>query len=208
MRWMFLLCVLLAVTYAGAQSKLQTFTSRDGAFTFRYSSRLVECEQKPAQRGAWGPAQSCSAVAPVCDDLSSPATTTVACIAYPKNAQERTNLQAAAFSVAEDHAAGNAKACLSSSPDWAPDQKALGKKVINGQRFQAFETSEVAMGTGLESRIYRSFRNGECYSLAVRTAWSNPGNFDPGAIRVLTRKQEREISDQFDEVLQSFRFKK
>ncbi len=209
MQWMFLPCVLvLGLTYAGAQAKLNTFTSQDGVFTFKYSSRLIECGQKPTQRGAWAPAQSCAAISPVCDDPSNLAATTVACIAYPNNGRVRTTLQAAAFSVAEDHAPANAKECLSSSPNWAPSQKALGTKVISGERFQAFETSDSAMGTGLESRIYRNFHHGECYSLAIRTAWTNPGNFDPGAIQVLTRNQEREIYDQLEEVLQSFRFTK
>ena len=191
------------LNYANAQSRLQTFSTQNGAITFRHSSLLVHCTKEPRQR-VWFPDESCTAYSSVCDDPSDLSSTTIACFAYPKHGYEHSNLEAAAFSVADVRSAENVDECLS-GPEGS---RSVGTESINGQRFKVFTTSDAGLGHGLEAHVYRIFHNDECYSLVIRMAWSNPGNYDPGAIKVLTGDEQQDIYDRLKQVLQSVKFRK
>ncbi|MFY9532138.1 MAG: hypothetical protein WBC04_19745, partial [Candidatus Acidiferrales bacterium] len=104
----------LSITLS-AQTTLQTFTSQDGVFQFKYSPVLVHCAPERTEEGypgSWVPAD-CS-IQDVCDDVGS--ATTIACFAYPKdNFKDKPTFLAAAFFVAEVPAATTPRTCLEGS---------------------------------------------------------------------------------------------
>src|ERR1700678_1233573 len=103
-----LLCVILFAAPSNqlwAQhpvDALKTFTAPDGAFSLRYSSELVRCQQKKQPDGghSWIPTENCAAYFPVCDDQVAQESTAVACFAYPRNKFTNSDVfEAATFSV-------------------------------------------------------------------------------------------------------------
>ncbi|MGA7855789.1 MAG: hypothetical protein WCA15_20895 [Candidatus Acidiferrales bacterium] len=189
---------------------LQTFTSPDGAFQFKYSELLVRCSQSPKFRGSWEPADSCAAYFPVCDDPDSEGSATIACIAYPEGEfRDAPTFEAAAFSVAEIHPSASEKDCLSGSPDWNADQRASdGTLTINGVNFKVFEASDAGMSQSLDGQVYRTFHGDKCYELSVRMATASSAAFDPGSINEFSKEDENEVQNRLKQALDSFTFLK
>lgn len=203
-----LFVVVLAFNCAHAQNRRKVFISEDRAFSFQYSSILIRCNRDPSQRDWWLPSDSCDAYSPVCYDPADPGSTTVACFAYPKSKYPNSNLEAAAFSVAEAPAETR-RDCAVGSPNWAGAlRRGPDSAIVNGVRFSTFEIAEAGLGNGLEAHVYQTFHHKKCYILAIRMAWSTPGNYDPRSITVLTSKEERELHNRLKQALESFKFKK
>jgi hypothetical protein len=199
---------VLALNCAHAQNRRKTFTSEDGAFGFQYSSMLIPCKRKPSQRNWWLPSDSCDDYSPVCYDPADPGSTTVACFACPKSKYANSNLEAAAFSVAEAPAEKRSD-CAVGSPYWAGSlRRGPESSTINGVRFTTFEIADAGLGNGLEAHVYQTFHHNKCYILAIRVAWSNPANYDPGSIKVLTRQEQQELHNRLKQALDSFNFRK
>src|SRR6185437_2808133 len=200
MPWTFILCVLvLGVNCASAQSNLQTFTSEDKAFRFQYPSSLLRCSQKPSQPDVWLPIESCNGYDPVCDDHGAdPGSTTLVCFAYPKEKYENSDLEAAAFYVAEVQSKDR-RDCLSGSPNWAPGiKRGPETATINGVKFAAFEIGDAGLGHYSGGHVYRSFHRNKCYSLSIMVAASS---YHPDNIKVLSNEEWNEVRSSLKQVL-------
>ncbi len=182
----------------GTSPARKTFTSPDGAFSFEYPQSLVRCKQTDPNSD-WTP-DSCASVIPVCDD-DAHSGGVMACIAYPPD-KNKTNLEAATFSVSEINGDVTENKCLSGVPN--RDFPVHSIK-INGVEFKASEVDGVATGSSLDAYIYRSFHKNRCYELDIRMAVSNPALFDPGTIKPVDLN---EVRKPLDKVLRSFRFLK
>lgn len=207
----FFLCALS--TPLSAQTTLQTFTSSDGTFQFKYFNLLVPCMEQRNEEGSpgwWTPADSCQAYTPVCDDPGSQGSSTLVCFAYPKaKFKDYPTFEAATFSVAEVKRAVTEKECLSGSPDWVIVTHGSGKKTanINHVKFRVFEVDGVGLGHSLYGHVYRNFHRNTCYELSIRMASTIPGNFD-GPVKEFTQKGWNEVNGQLKRALDSFSFLK
>jgi len=125
----FVLCGLS--TSLSARTKLQTFTSPDGMFRFKYSNLLVRCAEQRHEKGyagLWIPVGPCNAYIPVCNDPGSQGSTTLVCLGYPKaQFKDYLTFEAATFSVSEIKLAVTERDCLSGSPDWVVYPPESGK---------------------------------------------------------------------------------
>lgn len=143
---------------SGSQSAVETFTSPDGAFEFKYPSFLIHCEQRTQQTGDghYWVQEACGGYGGVCDDLADPNPNTLVCFAYPRNQHTNTPaFQAAAFAVA---VTGQVRAedCLAGSPNWNVDRIEKPAK-IGGFSFNVFETSDAGMNQAIATTVYRTF---------------------------------------------------
>lgn len=187
---------------SGPPSGNRTFTSPDGVFTFKYPDSLIQCKQiDPKNPDHWTPDDSCVSYTPVCDD-DAHSGDTVACVAYPANKAKGTNLEAAAFSIAEVKGDYTAALCLGGVPD---RDYPVHTTRINGVDFRTSEVDGVGSGHSLDGYVYRDFHNDKCYELDVRIAVTNPALFDPGTVRRIDLERVRKPLDQ---ALKSFRFLK
>ncbi len=205
-----LFLLLLLTTYAttswaqSSQESLKTFTAPDGAFSLRYSSQLIVCQQKPAGSGSWSPAENCAAYHPVCDGEASEDSTAIACFAYPRNQFTNTGaFEAATFSVEILNANVTAKACLAGPADQIFQRRPPLK--INGVTFSAFEFGEGGMNQSVGGTLYRTFHRGKCYQLGINVAMASAGVFDPPE-RELSKSDLHEVNGELERVRDSFRF--
>lgn len=210
--------VLVALVLCGlpatlsAQATLQTFTSPDRTFQFKYSSLLIRCteqRQEEGQPGSWIPEDSCQSYMPVCDDVGSQGSTTLVCFAYPKvKFKDYPTFGAAAFSVAKVKRAVTEKKCLSGSPDWVVDPHRSGKTaIINHVEFKVFGTDGVGMGHGLDGYVYRNFHRNTCYELSINMTSMSTGAFETPP-KEFTQKDYNEVNGRLKQALESFRFLK
>ena len=196
-------------TLLAAQSQpLQSFTSADRVFQFKYSGLLVRCIESKTQPGLWLPDDSCEAYFPVCDDAGSQGSITAVCFAYPKSRfKESPTFEAGTFSVAEVKKINTEKECLVGSPDWVVDPHGNGKtESINGVKFKVFQLSDAGMNQSLVAHVYRTVHKNRCYELSIRMAMASSGAFDPGTIKEFTKKDWNEVDGHLRESLKSFRF--
>jgi hypothetical protein len=106
MRILLILCLSLWVPVYPTGT-LQTFTSQDGVFQFKYPSVLVRCTEKQTQEG-----DACNRQDQICSDAGS-STVTIACFAYPKaDFKDKPEFSAAGFFVAPVQAATTRESCL------------------------------------------------------------------------------------------------
>lgn len=54
--------------------------------------------------------------------------------------------------------------------------------------------------------MYRTFHEKKCYQLAIKTAMTSSGAFDPGAINEFTKEDRNEVYGRLKQPLDSFRF--
>ncbi len=71
--------------FAAQEHPLQTFTSVDRVFQFKYSDLLVRCVESKKQPGWWLPDDSCQAYFQVCDDIGSQGSITAVYLAFPRS---------------------------------------------------------------------------------------------------------------------------
>jgi hypothetical protein len=115
--WIFVAVCFCGVSFASAQTDLQTFTSPDGVFRFKYSPMLVRSTLEQSQENWWAPADACMSQDGVCDDAAGSGST-IACFAYPKDKfKKKPTFSAAAFFVAEVLEEAQ-EACLAGSQHW------------------------------------------------------------------------------------------
>jgi len=192
-----------------AQTTLQTFTSQDGVFQFKYFPVLVHCTSQKGEEGyagSWVPADACSSQDGVCDDAGSSATT-IACFAYPKDdCKDKPEFIAAAFFVAEVRAATNPKSCLKGSQNWLirTDQSAMVSSILA----RRFRISDAWMSGGQTGEIYRVFHGKKCYEFGIQEASSSPGAYDPKAIKQFTKRDSAKVRARLEQARDSFTFLK
>jgi hypothetical protein len=209
-----LMKALIALCFCGlsialsAQTTLRTFTSRDGAFQFKYSSTLIRCEILRAEKGegnSWVPADACLSQVGICDDDDSPAVTTV-CLAYPKyELKGKPEFDSAAFFLAQV-AATTPKACFEAAPDWLV--RNTENTVVGSVHARHFHTSDAGLGRNQEGDIYRVFHGKTCYELGIEVSTTDPGAFDPGTFNQFTKRDKAEVRARLKQALDSFRFSK
>ena len=192
----------LSITLS-AQTTLQTFTSQDGVFQFKYSPVLVRCTP---ERGSWVPADVCLSQDGVCDDAGSSATT-FACFAYPKdNFKDKPTFTAAVFFVAQVGAATTQKACLEGSQYWLI--RSAQSTRINATSFKRFRISDAWTSGRQTGDIYRVFHDKKCYELGIQEASTSPGAYDAATIKEFTKRDSDEVRARLRQALDSFTFLK
>jgi hypothetical protein len=203
MRALIALCLSALSIVSYHNTAMQTFTSPDGAFQFKYSSALIHCT---LQQGSWIPGDACTSQDGICDDDASSATT-IACFAYPKrDFRDKPEFSAAAFFVAEVQAATTPKSCLEGSPNWLVEK--TQNAAIQSVRAKLFTISDAWTGGGQTGKIYRVFRGNTCYEFGIQQARMNIAAFDPGTIKKFTKQDADQVHTVLQQSLDSFGFLK
>ncbi len=201
------ICGLAA--FVAAQVPLQTFTSDDGAFQFKNSSKLVHCELQRAPNGhgsGWIPADSCISQDEICDDEGAGAVT-VACFAYPKGElKNKPEFDAAAFFVARLSAGTTSQACLEPSKDWQVHKTA--NATIGSVRGRLFYTRDQWMNGHQDGNVYRVFHGGVCYQLDIEESTSDDDVHVTATSEEFTKQDRAEVLARLKEPLDSFTFLK
>jgi len=210
---MSLASVGLAVTFASwtpsAQTRPQEFTSitsSDSVFRVRYPKSLLVCSHRDGENpDEWSP-QDCAADIPVCDN-SGHAGNVILCLASPTAEFQRSELQAAAFSVSRIDNLTGAKECLQKWP--RTDTSDIHSEAIGGLQFQAAKARETGNSHVAEQHIYRIFHKGACYELDVNLTLALDTAFAPEDVpRKLTTAEREKIKDLLMRALRGFRFLK
>ncbi len=184
------------VAQSRRQPQMETFTSPDGSFAFRYPDWLVNCKTETNNL-------SCNAYMPICSGLDE---SSLACIAYPREkVPEQQTFGGAAFVVAIENDAHDEKACLQ-IPDLPPASWSHPHtKKINGVKFWVIHTGGVATGNTIDQQVYRTFHNGVCYELGINLSGVNPMQYDPPYPKYYDVEK---VQSPLRQVLESFRFLK
>lgn len=194
---------------ANAENALKTFFGSE--FRFQYASLLIPCQKKEQETGDgyyWAQ-DSCSAYFPVCDDSGSQGSTTIVCVAYPKEKfADAPTFEGAAFSVSAVEGASTESDCLGGSPDWVIAPKGTGKTAtLNDVKFKVFEVGEGGMSQSVDGEVYRTFHGNKCYQLSIRIAEADSGAFD-GDINEFTKEDMDEVRSRLEHARDSFLFLK
>lgn len=212
MRALFAFCLaaLSVMTYATYRpTSLQTFTSPDGVFRFRYSSVLIHCtlqQGKEGYPGSWTPADSCMSQDGICDDALSSGNT-IACFAYPKDDfKDKPEFSAAAFFVAEVHSATTPESCMKGSPNWLAEKTQSTK--IRSVSAKLFSISDAGTSGRQTGEIYRVFRGGTCYEFGIQQASASAAAFDRGTIKRFTKQDADKVYSALKQAVDSFTFLK
>jgi len=206
MRALLALCLSLLAIPTYPNVTLQTFTSPDGVFQFKYPSVLVHCVQKQAQEGWWIPDNDCNSQDGVCDDRGSSALT-IACFAYPKDEfKDKPEFSGAAFFVAEARTAASEESCLKGSQYWLI--KKTEETIVHSVRMKRFTTSDAWTSGRQTGEIYRAFRGNTCYEFGIQWATTSPSSFDPYTIKQFTKRDAAKVSSALQEPIDSFTFLK
>jgi hypothetical protein len=199
----------LAAMLAGQAAPLQTFTSEDGVFQFKYSPKLVHCTVQRAPNGhgsGWVPADSCISQDELCDDDDA-GVVTIACFAYPKSEfKNKPEFDAAAFFVARLPAETTAQACLEPAKDWQVHK--TENATIGSVSGRLFHTRDQWMNGHQEGNVYRVFHGGVCYQLDIEEATSDDDVHVTATSEEFTRQDRAEVRARLKEPLDSFTFLK
>jgi hypothetical protein len=201
-------CICALTISPTAQTKLQIFTSPDGAIQFKHSPALTHCTQRPKKPGenvSWVEA-ACSSQGDLCDDDATSGTT-IACLAYPEDKfKDKPAFVAAVFFVGLVPAATTQKSCLEGSQVWLVNDAQATK--INGVNARLFHTSDAWLSGGESGEIYRVFQNNKCYELGIQEVEASTGGLDPGTFQEYTAHDAAEVHATLQQPLDSFKFLK
>ena len=191
---------------ASSAQTLQTYTSADGVFRFKYSKILIDCTPVLTEGKAAPPVMdACTSQDPVCDDGGGDAKT-IACFAYPKEKlHDKPTFIAATFFIEEVPGSKTEEICSQKSPNWMVTKTRTA--TIQGVRFRVFEIGDNWAGGGQWGPIYRTFHNGKCYKLGLQTAMAR-GGYDDEIIRRFSKQDAEEIETTLNHPLHSFEFVK
>jgi len=146
-----------------AQSNLETFTSPDGVFQFKYSSKLIHCMPEKDNGADTVPQDpgSCTAYYPFCGNYyHSLRIVTIVCLAFPrKEMQEYDAFEGAAFSVSEVGAADSEKLCSIPPPNAFHSPKDIKRATINDAQFTIFRVASGGMSQWVGGDVYRTFHS-------------------------------------------------
>jgi len=207
-----------------AQSALQTFTSPDAVFQFKYSPVLIRCTPQPeGQSRSWAP-DECNSQDALCGDITG-STTTIVCFARPTH-----EYFAGAFFVAEVQPEGECMEhwpnttcrplpikrtdCLAGSSNWWPPETprstTRGQNTrIDSVRAKLFHISDSWTSGGQSGDIYRVFHGNRCYELGIQEAGVTSTAFDPEEfekIEKVAKEDDRTYGPLLLQALHSFRF--
>ena len=205
------------------QSTLQTFTSPNRAFQFKYSPLLIRCTPPEGQSG-WRVPDECShSQDNPCGDMTG-SSKTIVCFARPTH-----EYFTAAFFVAEIQP----EECMEQWPDttckqlpvkledclagswtwWPPETPASttrGQSArIGSVRAKVFRISDSWAGGGQSGEIYRVFHSGKCYELGINEGGATSTPFDPQEwkqISKIAQRDDKKYGPLLTQALHSFRF--
>jgi hypothetical protein len=81
-------------------------------------------------------------------------------------------------------------------------------KIINRVRFLHGISTGAALGHYMFSDVYRAFHRSKCYELRINITSTEFSNFEPGAVKEFTRRDEQRVRNELTTILNSFRFLK
>jgi hypothetical protein len=171
----------------------QTFTSPDSSFSITIPASFRIFTGKDLKQ-----AEQLSYI-PVCED------TDLACFVYPTNAYRGTNFSAASIEVSNIHKPDEAS-CMAPPKARGNDDQFLTPKYmpvrsISGSRWiHGVFTGAAAGHIGMED-IYRTWHQDKCWEIKT-----NLTETDVNPHPTFTRKDEQQVEQQLDAVLNEFRF--
>lgn len=74
---------------------------------------------------------------------------------------------------------------------------------VNGTTFHVSEEDGAAAGTHYQTKIYRVFRNQNCFEVSLTIGIANIGNFEPGAV---SEVDANDVWGRLDQMLKTFKF--
>lgn len=172
-----------------AASGWRTYRSPDYGFSIRYPSTFTFYSGHPDHQ------ETVQSMIPICYD------TTVACFEYNAGDNNGTDLQAAGVSVDVLREHKSAQACYQAEPY----STSLKITRINGILFHSGHAGEGAAGSSGGGTIYRAFRHGVCFEVAVYTSVSDVWDVADNGPRFKASTMKR-INQTMDIMLHTFRF--
>ncbi len=76
---------------------------------------------------------------------------------------------------------------------------------INGTRFIHSSIGGAAMGHYNEDDLYRGYKNGKCYHLALSITYSNFELYPPGAVKEFSKADRKRLHAELMRIIDSFR---
>lgn len=166
---------------AVAASGWQNYSNSDFGFSLSYPTNLTLNLGGIAYKEA-----SLLSFIPPCDPA------TVVCLFYNGREYENTNFEAAALSVNILRDFRTDAACSKIDTGSYP----VKTKILNGVLYHYGMTGDAATSHAEGGLAYRTLHNGVCFELAVGISETNPGAYDPGAVKVFNAaKLEKELDD-------------
>lgn len=80
-------------------------------------------------------------------------------------------------------------------------------EMINGTKFTVFSSGGAALGHYANEVIYRTFKNGKCYTFIARISHSQYENYEEGSIEKFTSTMKKNIQDKLKEIIYTIKFK-
>jgi hypothetical protein len=183
--------------------QLGRVTSPDKAFEVRYPASLLVCAHRDGENpDVWSP-KECAADIPVCDS-SGHAENVLSCLAYPMHEFQKSNLQAAAFSVSRlDNL--SAEECQQKWP--RANTSNLHTEQIGNLTLHAASAQESANNYVSEQLLYRIAHKGACYELDVSLTTALDAAFAVEDLpRKLTSDEHEKVKNTLLQALRGFRF--
>jgi|SRR3989344_3152754 len=118
---------------------------------------------------------------------------TAVSISIPKALYPDTNFSSALATVA-----------VQTESSQGPCERATVTKTINGVVFHESETDGAALGTRYQTRLYRTFKDGNCYEISLTLGTANMGNFEPGAVGEV---DDGNVWQRLTAIAETFKFK-
>ena len=174
------LSLLLPLFALAADS--QKYVSPDRSFQFVYPSGYVLHAGTP------------ESYIPVCHSDS------LVCVIFPADKYKGTTFGAASFEV-KPVAADTQRACLNSEI-FTKDPG----RVIDGVKLSQTVEEDAAMSHRIESNLYRGFKKGKCYELAVRVTYTDIGVYDPGTVKEFTAQDKNQVVRELTRIMESLKF--
>jgi hypothetical protein len=185
--------------------QLRSVTSPDKTFEVRYPASLLVCAHRDGENpDVWSP-KECAAEIPVCDS-SGHAENVLSCLASPMHEFQKSNLQAAAFSVSRlDNL--SAAECQQKWP--RANTSNLHTEQVAGLTLHAATAQESANNYVSEQLMYRVAHKGACFELDVNLTTALDAAFAMEDLpRKLTPDEQQKVKNTLLQALHGFRFLK
>jgi hypothetical protein len=194
---MLLLCTPASLLLSSDPPSVRTYINWDRSFELKVLTGygVHTGKEKPSR-----------SYIPVCHDES------LVCITFPPSRYEGTTFEDASVEVTL-LPAKTLQACLnpgkyelSNSLDaWFQIDAKNPSRMIDGTRFLHAFDEGAAMSHHIATDLYRGYKNGRCYDLALRIAFTNFKVYPPGAIKEFTSHEQKRVHAQLERILDSFR---
>jgi len=186
---------------------LQTFTSPDGVFQFRYSPSLVTCKRdEPTREGEPGEWVHGCGLCATYDRGRNP----IICVVYPRDDfKDKFQFAFAGFVVEVLEQGTTEQACFK-KPDWA--DRDFEEVHINGIPFKFLPYGDPGYGMHIfeEGKVYRTYHHKKCYELGTRmgitASWVFEESTRRGPFKEFTKEDRNEVNSRLNEPIKTFKF--